>query len=70
VTIVHDTPDDPADQTRYLALADQHGVGVTGGSDFHGEGTRRSECFGVTHLPADRFEELLTRVGDVRAGVT
>jgi hypothetical protein len=67
---VYHSSHDAADQTRYLALADQHGVGVTGGSDFHGEGTRRSECFGVTHLPADRFEELLTRVGDVRAGVT
>jgi hypothetical protein len=65
---VYHSSHDAADQTRYLALADQHGVGVTGGSDFHGEGTRRSECFGVTHLPADRFEELLTRVGGVRAG--
>jgi hypothetical protein len=41
---------------------------VTGGSDFHGDGTRRSEFFGVTNLPADRFEELLTRVDCVRAG--
>jgi len=59
---------DLAEQTRYLALAAQHGVGVTGGSDFHGEGTRRSEFFGVTNLPVDRFEELLARAGHVRAG--
>jgi hypothetical protein len=57
---------DPAEQARYLALADQYGVGVSGGSDFHGEGTRRSEFFGVTHLPEEQFEALLARVGRVR----
>jgi hypothetical protein len=65
---VYHSSHEPTDQASYLALAEQHGVGVTGGSDFHGDGTRRSEFFGVTNLPADRFEELLTRAGRVRAG--
>jgi len=58
---------DLATQARYLALAERHGLGVTGGADYHGDGTRRSEFFGVTNLPVTHFEALLTRVG--RAGV-
>ena len=60
---------DAAAQSHYLALADRHGIGVTGGSDFHGEGTRRSEFFGVTNLPAARFDELLDRAARARAVV-
>jgi predicted metal-dependent phosphoesterase TrpH len=44
---------------HYLSIADRHGLLVTGGSDYHGEGTRRSEFFGVTTLPPDRFASLL-----------
>jgi hypothetical protein len=36
-------------------------LAITGGSDFHGEGTRRAEHFGVTHLPAEHFDEFLRR---------
>jgi hypothetical protein len=32
---------------------------VTGGSDYHGEGTRRAEFFGVTTLPEERFTSLM-----------
>jgi predicted metal-dependent phosphoesterase TrpH len=46
---------------RYLAVAHTHGLAITGGSDFHGVGTRRSEFFGVTNLPAEEFERLRER---------
>ena len=49
-------------EARYLQMAARYGVDVTGGSDYHGEGTRRSEFFGVTNLPPERFEALLRRV--------
>jgi hypothetical protein len=34
---------------------------VTGGSDYHGPGTRRAESFGVVDLPARYLELLLSR---------
>ena len=58
---------DLATQAHYLTLAERYGTGVTGGSDYHGEGTRRSEFFGVTNLPAEHFEELLNRAAHARA---
>lgn len=51
---------------RYLAAARQYGLGVSGGSDFHGEGTRRSEFFGVVHLPAADFDDLTVRAARAR----
>jgi predicted metal-dependent phosphoesterase TrpH len=45
----------------YLALAAQSGLAVTGGSDFHGAGTRRAEWFGRTGLPAEHFASLVAR---------
>lgn len=51
---------DEAATTRYVALARHHGVGITGGSDYHGPDTRRSEFFGVTHLPAVEFDRFVT----------
>lgn len=60
-----------ADTTRrYLEMAAHHGLPVTGGSDFHGEGTRRAEFFGVTHLPAEAFEDFLARSARDRHVVT
>jgi predicted metal-dependent phosphoesterase TrpH len=58
----HSAHDQPT-QARYLALAESHGLAVTGGSDFHGPGTRRSEFFGVTALPPTAFSSLLDRAG-------
>ena len=52
---------DEATTRRYLEAADRHGLAVSGGSDFHGEGTRRSEFFGVVHLPAEHFDVLVAR---------
>ena len=48
-------------EARYLALAREHGLLVTGGSDYHGEGTRRAEFFGVVNLPQGHFDALLAR---------
>ena len=56
----HSSHDQPTTE-RYLELARHHGVAVTGGSDFHGEGTRRAEFFGVTSLPRREFEQFLAQ---------
>lgn len=53
---------DEATTARYLALAAELDVVPTGGSDYHGEGTRRAEFFGKISLPRvefERFVELL-----------
>ena len=59
---------DAAAVARYLELAATHGLAVSGGSDFHGEGARRSEFFGVVGLPAPEYERLVARVGPAKAG--
>jgi predicted metal-dependent phosphoesterase TrpH len=53
---------DEAAQAHYLDLARRHGLLVTGGSDYHGDGTRHADRFGVVGLePAawERFRERL-----------
>jgi predicted metal-dependent phosphoesterase TrpH len=52
---------DEAATARYVAAARHYGIAVSGGSDYHGEGTRRSEFFGVVGLPADEFRGLVAR---------
>lgn len=54
---------DEALTDHYLRLARRYDVCVTGGSDYHGEGTRRSEFFGIVHLPQEHFDTLLQRTG-------
>lgn len=54
----HPTHDAGATE-RYLSLARRHGLSVTGGSDYHGEGVRRAEFFGVVTLPAEHFATFL-----------
>jgi len=44
---------------HYVALARRLGLGVSGGSDFHGEGTRRSEFFGQSFLPEADLRRLM-----------
>ena len=59
----------PEQVQHYLRMANDLGLAVTGGSDFHGPGTRRSEFFGQVSLPmADfqRFEELGKAVKSAR----
>lgn len=50
---------DETTTARYVEVARSHGMAVSGGSDFHGEGTRRAEFFGVVHLPAVEFDRLV-----------
>ena len=64
----HSSHDD-ALQEHYLKLAERYGTGVSGGSDYHGEGTRRSEFFGVTSLPVAYFDELKARAARARSAV-
>jgi 3',5'-nucleoside bisphosphate phosphatase len=61
VEAFHSEHDEPTTQ-RYLALAEHHGILVSGGSDYHGEKERRKAAFGTVGLPQDRFERLRTRV--------
>lgn len=52
---------DAAATAHYLGLAARYGLIVTGGSDFHGPGTRRAEFFGVVSLPPADLDVLLAR---------
>lgn len=52
---------DEAATSRYVEMARHYGVAISGGSDFHGIGTRRAEFFGVTNLPAEHFTALMER---------
>jgi predicted metal-dependent phosphoesterase TrpH len=52
---------------HYVALAKRFGLGITGGSDFHGCGTRRSECLGIVGLPPEEFERFKTLIANSRS---
>jgi predicted metal-dependent phosphoesterase TrpH len=54
---------DASTTAHYLALAQHHGILVSGGSDYHGEKERRKAAFGTLGLPADHFERLSSRAG-------
>ena len=58
IEVFHSSHDAEA-EARYLDIATRHRLLVTGGSDYHGEGTRRAEFFGVTQLPASYFDALV-----------
>ena len=60
---------DPADQSRYLRVAAQHGLAVSGGSDFHGDDHPRAGCFGRVGLPRDRFGFLFQGIHEAHAAV-
>jgi predicted metal-dependent phosphoesterase TrpH len=57
---------DPETTTHYLQTAQRLGLAVTGGSDYHGDGTRRAEFFGRVSLPPAHFERLTERVSATR----
>lgn len=60
---------DSETQARYVSLARAHGLEITGGSDFHGDGTRRAEFFGIVGLPSVAFDRLMSRARrDGRSG--
>jgi predicted metal-dependent phosphoesterase TrpH len=69
IEVFHSSHDTEA-QARYLEIATRHNLLVTGGSDYHGEGTRRAEFFGVTNLPAQYFEALVGKARERRGSVT
>ena len=55
-------PDHDATLTeKYDALASLHGLARSGGSDYHGPGSGRSERLGEVTLPVAMFEELERR---------
>jgi predicted metal-dependent phosphoesterase TrpH len=64
----HSSHDEAATQ-RYVEMARHYDVAISGGSDFHGEGTRRSEFFGKTQLPQDEYLRFLERAGRTRESV-
>lgn len=51
-----------SDEARYLRLSEEHGLAVSGGSDFHGAHHRRAKCFGKIGLPRQRFLVLIDRL--------
>lgn len=53
---------DPATEAHYRQLAAQHGLGVSGGSDFHGDRGHHATGLGIVTLPAQDFAALQERV--------
>ena len=52
---------DPEATSRYLAMASTMGLGVSGGSDFHGDPSHGPSRPGAVSLPRDAYEELVRR---------
>jgi predicted metal-dependent phosphoesterase TrpH len=57
---------DEAHIEKYLSLARTLGLGVSGGSDYHGPGSGRAEALGQVTLPQAAFDDLLGRAGGAR----
>lgn len=60
---VYHSDHDAIDMRRYQGLARQYDLLVTGGSDYHGRGSGRTEGLGRVHLPEADFERLAARAG-------
>jgi predicted metal-dependent phosphoesterase TrpH len=57
-------PDHSADdEARYAAFAAAHNLSTTGGSDYHGPGSGRSDALGRVTLHAEAFGALAERAG-------
>ena len=67
---VYHSDHDGGAQSRYLRLAGQHGLAVSGGSDYHGDDHPRARCFGRVGLPREQFGPLLQRVREAHAAVS
>jgi len=52
-----------ADTSRYLALARRLNLGITGGSDYHGDQSHHPGGLGRFVVPADDFNDLCRRAG-------
>jgi hypothetical protein len=68
IEVFHSSHDEAA-QAHYLTIARAHRLLVTGGSDYHGEGARRAEFFGVVHLPQEHFDALMARAERLASAV-
>jgi predicted metal-dependent phosphoesterase TrpH len=55
------TDHDAAATARYLAAATEHGLLVTGGSDYHGDEQHGAVAIGSVSLPRDAFDRLVIR---------
>lgn len=53
---------DAAMTARYLDLASDLGLAVTGGSDFHGDGLHRPDALGLVGLSEEEFDVLQARL--------
>jgi len=58
---------DEAAESRYRALAADLGLAVSGGSDFHGDGTHHATMLGEVTLGSDDFAALEARAARLRA---
>lgn len=66
---VYHSDHDAGTQRRYLRVAEQRRLAVSGGSDFHGDDHPRARCFGRVGLPRERFPPLLRRIREADAAV-
>ncbi len=60
---------DSGTRSRYLRVAERHGLAVSGGSDFHADDHPRAGCLGRVGLPRERFMPLFQRVVEAHAAV-
>jgi 3',5'-nucleoside bisphosphate phosphatase len=51
----------PADVVRYRELAERFNIAVSGGSDFHGDGSGTRATLGAVTLPQEAFDMLAAR---------
>ena len=58
---VYHSQHDPLVQAHYRDLAARRDLAVTGGSDYHGDGSARATLFGKVGLPEEDFEQLQRR---------
>jgi predicted metal-dependent phosphoesterase TrpH len=63
----HHSKHSPDDIVRYLALARQHGLAVSGGSDYHGDPSHDAGGPGSVSLPPELFQALRGRCATRRA---
>jgi hypothetical protein len=58
---VYHSDHDPATTARYLVMAAEHGLAVTGGSDYHEDAGHRRNGLGVVELPEQHYSALVER---------
>jgi 3',5'-nucleoside bisphosphate phosphatase len=62
VEVFHPEHDAPAVE-RYRQLANEFDLAISGGSDYHGPGSGRSDALGQISLPVEHFDRLAARAG-------